>query len=79
MAEVGMDRNRNQGTALELRVSGMTCHGCEQAISLLLKQHPAVDRVDADARCGIVRVWLRERVEIAELKERVRAAGFEVE
>lgn len=64
---------------IEFRVSGMSCQGCEQALSMILRQHEAVEWADADAKSGKVRVGLGKDVDVSELKERIRSVGYEVE
>ncbi|HID77302.1 MAG TPA: heavy-metal-associated domain-containing protein [Planctomycetaceae bacterium] len=64
---------------IEFRVSGMACRACEQALSMVLGQHEAVRSVVADAKSGKVRVVLLRDVDVSELKERIRSAGYEVD
>ncbi|MBW3542368.1 MAG: heavy-metal-associated domain-containing protein [Planctomycetes bacterium] len=64
---------------IEFRVSGMHCDGCEQALSMVLRQHASVESVEADARSGTVRVTVRGEVDPATLKERIYSAGYDVE
>lgn len=64
------------GQEIEFTVSGMHCHGCEQALSMLLRQHDAVESVEANAESGKVRVGLRHEVDRAELVERIEMAGY---
>lgn len=71
-------KQQTQGTQeIELNVSGMRCQGCEQALSIALKQHETVESAQADVSSGTVRVRVRGDVDLAELKDRVRAAGYE--
>ena len=64
---------------LEFQVSGMVCHGCEQALEMLLRQHPAVTDASADAKTGRVNVVVSDPVERSELVQRIESAGFSVE
>ncbi|MBW3597530.1 MAG: heavy-metal-associated domain-containing protein [Planctomycetes bacterium] len=77
------DQKRREETGkaceIELRVSGMSCQGCEQALSMALRQHDAVESAQADARSGVVRVTVKRDVDASELKERIYAAGYDVE
>lgn len=63
---------------LELHVSGMHCQGCEQALSMLLRQHDAVEAAEANANTGKVRITLRRDVDRSELAERIARAGYDV-
>lgn len=57
----------------------MTCTGCENRLQTVLGRTEGVVRADADHRTGRVRVRLRPgRGSIDEVKERIRAAGYEV-
>ncbi len=76
MTETEQDANR-QTRELEFNVSGMSCHGCEQALSMLLRQHDGVETVQADAKSGKVQVTLNRDVDAAELIERINAAGYD--
>ncbi|MCH7725732.1 MAG: heavy-metal-associated domain-containing protein [Planctomycetes bacterium] len=77
MAE--MEKEVNRGTReIEFNVSGMSCHGCEQALSMLLRQHDAVESAQADAKSGKVRVSLYRDVDRTELIERIKSAGYDV-
>ena len=71
--------NSGERRAVELRVSGMSCQACEQALSLILRQHPAVESAEADAESGTVRIELNSDVDLAELKQRIHSAGYETE
>ena len=74
------EQEANHGVRdIEFNVSGMSCHGCEQAISMLLRQHDGVNTVRADATSGKVRVTLNRDVARSELIERIESAGFTVE
>lgn len=64
---------------LEFHVSGMHCQGCEQALSMLLRQHDAVESAEANAATGKVRITLRRDVDRSELAERIAMAGYEVQ
>jgi len=64
---------------IEFHVFGMSCQGCEQALSLILRQHEAVGWADADWKSGKVRVGLVKEVDVSELKQRIRSVGYDVE
>jgi len=76
MTETEQDANR-QTRELEFNVSGMSCQGCEQALSMLLRQHDAVATASADAKSGKVRVSLHREVDRTELIERIKSAGYD--
>ena len=78
MSEMEQDANRGSHE-IEFNVSGMSCHGCEQALSMLLRQHDAVDTANADAKSGKVRVSLHCDVDRTELIERIQSAGYDVQ
>lgn len=63
----------------EMRVSGMSCEGCESAVAAALRQVDEVVDVDADHRTGKVSVRLRSEVDDASLAEKIAEAGFEVD
>lgn len=69
----------NESREIELIVSGMTCQGCEQALEMALKQHEAVESARADSSSGKVRVAVNGEVDRAELRERIYAAGYDVQ
>ena len=77
MSEMQQDANRSSHE-FEFNVSDMSCHGCEQALSMLLRQHDAVDTAQADSKTGTVRVSLHCDVDRTELIERIKCAGYEV-
>jgi copper chaperone len=65
---------------IQLVVTGMTCGGCEQAVTRALQQLPGVDAVSASHRDNRVQVtYDAARVDPAALRERIHAAGYEVE
>ena len=75
-----MEQEANhQVREIEFNVSGMSCHGCEQALSMLLRQHDAVVTASADAKSGKVCVSLNREVDRTELIERIKSAGYEVQ
>ena len=56
----------------------MHCGGCENAVRFTLQRTEGVIRVDADHRRDEVRLRFdAERVTEGEIRERIRAAGFE--
>ncbi len=62
-----------------LKVSGMTCEGCEQRIGAALASLPGVRPSAADHRSGEVRVVCDpERTSAAEIRDVVVRAGYQV-
>lgn len=56
----------------------MHCGGCENAVRTVLQRTEGVIRVDADHRRDEVRLRFdAQRVSEAQIRERIRAAGFE--
>lgn len=78
MADAAKRESKSDIREIELDVSGMSCQGCEQALSMILRQHEAVQSAEANAKSGKVRVRLKRDVDVSELKERIRSAGYEV-
>lgn len=64
---------------IELNVSGKSCQGCEQALTMVPKQHETVDSAAADHKAGKVRVTLNRDVDLAEIKEWINSAGYEAQ
>jgi Cd2+/Zn2+-exporting ATPase len=64
-------------TDMTLKVA-MHCGGCENAVRFTLRRTAGVIRVDADHRRDEVRLrYDPARISEDEIRERVRAAGFE--
>lgn len=62
-----------------IAVAGMTCVGCEHALRRALERLDGVEAASADHRTGRVEVtFAPERVDPADLEERIRTAGYEV-
>lgn len=60
-----------------IRIEGMHCHKCEQAIQKLLAQHPGVHEVEVDFASGQASVLFdRGSVSISKLMEAVNGAGY---
>lgn len=66
-------------TQVALNVAGMSCTGCEQRISAVLRRLDGVGRVNADHRGATVVVDFDPMaVEEATIVRRLEAAGYEV-
>lgn len=65
--------------ARTLKVSGMTCSGCEQRVSAVLGRLDGVGRVTADHSTGVVTVdHDPDLVEQRTIDDRLAEAGYEV-
>ena len=62
---------------IRLKVTGMTCSGCEAAVSRALRQLPGVDDVNASHAAEQVSVtFAPSRVTLADIGERIAALGY---
>jgi copper chaperone len=61
-----------------LRVSGMSCTGCEQAVENALGTLDGVTRVDADHEADAVEAVVDEDTPEADLTAAVQDAGYDV-
>ena len=60
-----------------IRIEGMHCHKCEQAISKSLQKNPGVHEVEVDFASGQASILFdREKVAVTQLIESVKAAGY---
>ena len=60
-----------------IRIEGMHCHKCEQAIQKVLSQQPGVREVEVDFASGQASVLFdRGSVTVGELMEAVNSAGY---
>jgi len=71
------DKNAAETRELTLNVAGMSCGGCERALSAALSKHPAVESAKADSKTGQVVVRVRGEVDQTELDTIIRAAGYQ--
>jgi copper chaperone CopZ len=77
-AEVIMQTNVSRDQFALIRIDGMHCHKCEQAIQKALSREPGVNEVEVDFNSGQASVlYDRETVSIAQLMEIVNSAGYE--
>ena len=61
-----------------IRIEGMHCHKCEQAIQRALQKHPGVHEVEVDFNSGLASVLFdRGRVNVGQLIESVNQAGYQ--
>jgi copper chaperone CopZ len=61
-----------------IRIDGMHCHKCEQAIQKALSREPGVHEVEVDFNSGQASVLFdRDAVNIAHLMEVVNTVGYQ--
>lgn len=66
-------------TESTIKVTGMDCTGCESRVKTAVSRLEGVIRADADFRSGQVDVRFDSaRLSEDDIKERIRAAGYEV-
>ncbi|MGH2695237.1 MAG: heavy-metal-associated domain-containing protein [Actinomycetota bacterium] len=66
-------------TERSLEVWGMDCTGCENRVKTAVTRLEGVIKADADHRAARVDIRFdHDRVSEDEIKERIRAAGYEV-
>ena len=64
---------------LQLKVTGMTCGGCESAVKRTLRKIDGVEDVTASASAGLVGVRFdTTKVTAAMLKETIESLGYDV-
>jgi copper chaperone len=64
---------------LQLKVTGMTCGGCENAVTRVLQQVDGVEEVTASHSAGLVGVQFdANKVTPAVLREKIEALGYDV-
>ena len=60
-----------------IRIEGMHCHKCEQAIRKALQKHPGVHEVEVDFNSGQASVLFdRGAVSVGQLMQSVTDAGY---
>ena len=66
-------------TEKDFDVAGMDCSGCENRVKTALARVEGIIKADADYQTGRVAVRFdANRVSEDDLKERIRAAGYEI-
>lgn len=64
----------------EIKVVGMHCHSCVNAVQLSLTDVDGIEDAQADLDSGITKITLdSEKVSDADIREAVEDAGFNVE
>jgi copper chaperone CopZ len=62
-----------------IKIEGMHCHRCEQAIKKELARHPGVREVEVDFLSGQASIlYDKSRVSIAQLMETITRSGYHV-
>lgn len=63
----------------EIKVVGLHCNSCVNAVELCLKDVDGIDDAKADLDTGITKLTLSGDVSDADINEAVEEAGFKVE
>lgn len=64
---------------LQIKVSGMTCGGCERSVQNALTSHEGVKSAKADRNAGVVAIEFDPAViQQAALEKAITEAGFKV-
>ncbi len=72
-----MAQNVGHDHLVLIRIDGMHCHRCEQAIQKALEQCPGVHEVEVDFNSGQASVLFdRQRVSVPRLMQAVDQAGY---
>ena len=61
-----------------INVKGMVCGGCENRVKNALKELEGVEKVEADYKTGIVKIFANENVERKVMEEVIEDIGFEI-
>jgi copper chaperone CopZ len=63
----------------EIKVVGMHCPSCVNAVELCLKDVDGIDDAKADLDSGITKITMSNEVTDSDIAEAVEEAGFKVE
>ena len=63
----------------EIKVVGMHCPSCVNAVELCLKDVDGIDDAKADLDSGITKITMSTDVSDADINEAIEEAGFKVE
>ena len=63
----------------EIKVVGMHCPSCVNAVELSLEDVDGIDEAKADLNSGITKITMSYDVSDADIKDAVEEAGFKVE
>ena len=62
-----------------IKITGMSCSGCENRVQNALKNIEGIEEVEADHTTGMVKVTSKSEVSEDAIKEKLTNLGFEVE
>ena len=63
----------------EIKVVGMHCPSCVNAVELCLKDVDGIEDAKADLDSGITKITMSDEVSDADINEAVEEAGFTIE
>ena len=61
-----------------LNVKGMVCGGCENRVKNALGEIKGIEKVEADYKTGIVKIFANENIERKAMEDTIEDIGFEV-
>lgn len=61
-----------------INVKGMVCGGCENRVKNALGEIEGVEKVEADYKTGIVKIFANENTERKAMEDTIEDIGFEV-
>ena len=62
-----------------IKITGMSCSGCENRVQNALKNIDGIEEVDADHTTGTVKITAKDEVSEDAIKEKITDLGFEIE
>ena len=62
-----------------IKITGMSCSGCENRVQNALKNIDGVEEVEADHTTGTVKITAKDEVSEDAIKEKITDLGFEIE
>jgi len=62
----------------QLRVKGMSCHHCEQAVKKALESIPGISEVQANHKTGLVTFQVTRTTDEGAISRAITEAGYEV-
>ena len=63
----------------EIKIVGMHCNSCVNAVELSLKDLDGIEDAKADLDSGITKITMSQDVSDEDIKEAVEEAGFNIE
>lgn len=61
-----------------INVKGMVCGGCENRVKNALGGIKGIEKVEADYKTGIVKIFANENIERKAMEDTIEDIGFEV-